>query len=69
MVLVPEGFAHGYQALTDGATAFYMVSTEYTPDAEEGLRYDDPALTITWPLPVIDVSKKDMEWPLLGQVS
>lgn len=63
LIVVPEGFAHGYQALTDGATAFYMVSSAYVPEAEGGLRHDDPQLGIKWPLPIIDVSNKDRQWP------
>jgi dTDP-4-dehydrorhamnose 3,5-epimerase len=61
----PKGFAHGYQALTDGATAFYLVSAFYTPQAEGGLRFDDPKLAIAWPRAVSDVSGKDAQWPLL----
>ena len=41
---VPQGFAHGYQALTDGAAVFYLVSAFYAPQSEGGLRFDDPAL-------------------------
>ena len=44
MMYVPKGFAHGYQALSDGATAFYMVSAFYAPQSEGGLRFDDPKL-------------------------
>lgn len=62
---VPKGFAHGYQALTDGATAFYLVSSFYAPQSEGGLRFDDPKLSIKWPRAVSDVSDKDMKWPLL----
>lgn len=63
---VPELFAHGYQALTDGSEAFYMVSEYYTPGCERGLRYDDPQLNIQWPLAVTTISAKDTEWPLLS---
>jgi dTDP-4-dehydrorhamnose 3,5-epimerase len=62
---IPELFAHGYQALTDGSEAFYMVSEYYTPGCERGLRYDDPALDIQWPQPVTTISDKDTAWPLL----
>ncbi len=62
---VPELFAHGYQALTDCSEAFYMVSEVYTPGCERGLRFDDPALGIRWPLPVTIISEKDTTWPLL----
>lgn len=65
MMYVPRGFAHGYQSLTAGATAHYMVSTHYAPGAEGGLRLDDPALAIAWPLPVADASARDRAWPLL----
>ncbi len=62
---VPEMFAHGYQALTDDSEAFYMVSEYYTPGCEQGVRYDDPALNISWPLSVTTISAKDTEWPFL----
>ena len=62
---VPRGFAHGYQALTVGATAHYMVSALYAPHAEGGVRHDDPAIGIRWPRPVTDISLKDAAWPLL----
>ena len=64
-VYVPEMFANGYQALTDGAEAIYQVSERYTPDRERGLRYSDPALGIRLPLPVTVISEKDAAWPLL----
>lgn len=66
MLLVPERFAHGFQTLTDDAEVTYFVTHPYTPDAEGGLRYDDPALGISWPLPVTEISEKDRAWPLLS---
>ena len=65
MMYVPKGFAHGYQALSDGATAFYMVSSFYAPDSEGGLRFDDPRLSIKWPRAISEFSDKDAKWPLL----
>ncbi len=62
---VPEMFAHGYLALTDGAQAFYSASEFYTPGVEGGIRYDDPALGIQWPISAAIVSEKDASWPLL----
>ena len=61
---VPEGFAHGYQTLVDETETFYQVSEFYTPSAEGGVRWDDPAFAIEWrdagePL----VSDKDRSWP------
>ena len=65
MMYVPKGFAHGYQALTDDAAAFYMVSAFYAPESEGGLRFDDPKLSIEWPRAVAEISNKDTAWPLL----
>jgi dTDP-4-dehydrorhamnose 3,5-epimerase len=62
---VPDMFAHGNQALTDDAELFYLVGGFYTPGCERGLRHDDPALNIPWPLPVSVISDKDRAWPLL----
>ena len=64
---VPPMFAHGYQALSDGAEVSYQVSEAYTPGTERGLRYDDPALGLAWPLPVSVISAKDAAWPLLQE--
>jgi dTDP-4-dehydrorhamnose 3,5-epimerase len=64
---VPERFAHGYQVLEDNTETTYQVGEFYTPAAESGLRYDDPALTIDWPLPATDMSDKDQRWPLLSE--
>ena len=60
---VPAMFAHGYQALTDGAEVAYQVGEFYTPGAERGLPHDDPALGIAWPQPVTVISEKDASWP------
>ena len=62
---VPKMFAHGYQTLIDDAEVMYQVDEFYAPQHESGLRYDDPALHIEWPLPITDVSPKDSAWPLL----
>lgn len=67
-VLVPAACAHGYMALSDGAEAFYMVSAFYTPGAERGVRWDDPAIGIAWPMTPTVVSAKDRALPLLGNL-
>ena len=67
-IYIPERFAHGYQALEDETETSYQVGEFYTPGAEGGLRYDDPALGLTWPLPVSEISEKDAAWPLLAEV-
>lgn len=64
-IYVPDLFAHGNQALTDGAELLYLVGEFYTPGCERGVRHDDPALGIRWPLPVSVISDKDRAWPLL----
>ena len=64
MLLVPENFAHGYQSLVDNTEVFYQVSQFYTPDAERGVRWDDPAFNIQWPEMVHPIiSEKDNSWP------
>jgi dTDP-4-dehydrorhamnose 3,5-epimerase len=61
---VPKGFAHGYQTLTAGSEIFYHVSQVYTPDAEGGVRWNDPAFNIEWPDPDgALLSDKDKRWP------
>lgn len=65
---VPEMFAHGYQALTDGAEVVYQVGEFYTPGYERGLRYNDPTFGIEWPMPVTVISEKDAAWPLFEAV-
>ncbi len=60
---VPKGFAHGFQTLADDTEVAYLISEFYTPDAAAGVRYDDPAFAISWPLPVSSISEKDDGWP------
>jgi dTDP-4-dehydrorhamnose 3,5-epimerase len=63
MVYAPEGLAHGFQTLTDDAEVAYQMSVPYHREAERGVRYDDPAFAIQWPLPVRVISSKDAAWP------
>jgi dTDP-4-dehydrorhamnose 3,5-epimerase len=64
MLFVPEGFAHGYQTLRDDTEVFYLVSQFYSPECETGVRYDDPAFRINWPIrDVALISEKDRSWP------
>ncbi len=60
---VPERFAHGYQALKDNTVTSYHVGEFYAPNAEGGLLHDDPALGLTWPMPVSVISDKDRAFP------
>jgi dTDP-4-dehydrorhamnose 3,5-epimerase len=65
-IYVPEMFAHGLQTLVDETVVFYQISEFYAPDKARGLRFNDPKLSINWPLPVTAISQKDLSWPLLG---
>jgi dTDP-4-dehydrorhamnose 3,5-epimerase len=62
---VPAGCGHGYQTLVDDTELFYLVTAAYAPEAEGGIRYDDPRLAIDWPREVTVVSDKDTAWPAL----
>lgn len=62
-VLVPEGFAHGFQALTDDVALLYSVSSPFTVEAEGGLNPLDPRIGIDWPLPVSTISPRDAGQP------
>ncbi|WP_084113187.1 dTDP-4-dehydrorhamnose 3,5-epimerase [Belnapia moabensis] len=63
---VPPGFAHSFQTLVDDCEVSYLVSAAYAPQAEGGLRYDDPLLNISWPRPITAISAKDTTWPYLN---
>jgi dTDP-4-dehydrorhamnose 3,5-epimerase len=61
---VPSGFAHGFQTLTDQARIFYQLSARYTPSAASGVRWDDSAFDIRWPVaPARIMSERDRTWP------
>ena len=60
---VPAGFAHGYQTLCDDVEVNYLISVPYAPQSACGIRYNDPTFGITWPLPVTEISEKDVHWP------
>jgi len=63
LLVVPEGCAHGYQALEDATEVEYLTSAAYAPDAARGVRHDDPSFEIEWPLPVEAISDADKTWP------
>ncbi len=60
---IPKGFAHGFQTLDDEVAVNYLISTPYAPGAASGIRHDDAAFNITWPLAVTAMSDKDRTWP------
>jgi dTDP-4-dehydrorhamnose 3,5-epimerase len=63
MLYVPERCGHGYQTLEECSEIYYMTSAYYTPSAVRGVRFDDPAFHIQWPLAVTRVSEQDRNWP------
>ena len=63
MLVVPEGCAHGFQTVLDDSEVFYLVSQPYAPDSEGGVRWDDPAFDIQWPLPISEISLRDAAFP------
>jgi dTDP-4-dehydrorhamnose 3,5-epimerase len=63
MLFVPEDFAHGFLTLADNTEITYQVSQFYTPGSEKGIRFNDPAFNIQWPLDVSVISNKDRTWP------
>lgn len=64
-ILIPDGFAHGFQTLEDNTSLIYHHSEYYTPDVDRGILYNDPAVGIKWPLPLSIISQKDKSYPLL----
>ena len=63
MLFIPQGFAHGYQTLVEDTEAFYMSSAFYAPDAERGVRWNDPAIGIEWPITEnLNITDKDRNW-------
>jgi dTDP-4-dehydrorhamnose 3,5-epimerase len=66
MLYVPEGCAHGCQTLEDDTEILYMVSARFAPEHVRGIRFDDPAIGIEWPLPAAAVSEQDRSWPLVS---
>jgi len=64
---VPAGFAHGFQTLSDDVEVSYLISTPYQSGSAAGIRYNDPAFGIVWPLAVTEISEKDLQWPDFAQ--
>jgi dTDP-4-dehydrorhamnose 3,5-epimerase len=65
---IPEGFAHGFQTLSDGAEVLYGISEPHAPGFARGFRWDDPAVGIEWPQAEERViSERDLSWPDLGE--
>jgi dTDP-4-dehydrorhamnose 3,5-epimerase len=63
MLYIPAGVAHGFQSLTDAAEVFYQMTEFHHAESARGIRWNDPAFRIEWPLPVSEISKKDFTLP------
>jgi dTDP-4-dehydrorhamnose 3,5-epimerase len=68
-VYIPRGFAHGFQTLVDDTVVAYQMTAPYHPDSARGLRWNDPALDIAWPIPEPTLSARDRALPLLEEVA
>jgi dTDP-4-dehydrorhamnose 3,5-epimerase len=66
-LLIPEGFAHGFQALTDDVELIYCTSAAYMAEAEAGLNAKDPMLAISWPLQIAELSARDAQHPMIDR--
>ncbi len=64
-LFIPEGFAHGFQTLADSSEVFYQMFTGYSAEHADGVRWNDPAFGISWPLPVGTIAEKDRSFALL----
>jgi dTDP-4-dehydrorhamnose 3,5-epimerase len=60
---IPKGFAHGFQTLSDDVEVNYLISVPFSPKSSFGIRHDDRSFEIHWPLPVTEISIKDLNWP------
>ena len=65
MFLIPKGFAHGFQTLTDNCEVQYFTSEFYSPEHSSGVRWDDPFLRIKWPIKNPFLLERDKKWPLI----
>jgi dTDP-4-dehydrorhamnose 3,5-epimerase len=66
---IPEGFAHGFVALSERAVFTYLCTAAYDANADAGIRWDDPSLAIDWPVSQPQLSDKDARAPLLADVA
>lgn len=67
MLYLPPGFAHGYYVMSEEAIVLYKVTTEYKPEADRGIRWNDPEINIVWPMSYPILSEKDRSLPFLNE--
>jgi dTDP-4-dehydrorhamnose 3,5-epimerase len=63
ILYIPEGFAHGFQTLSDDTVVEYLMGVDYVRELYDGFRYDDPLYAINWPNDAVMVSASDLNWP------
>jgi dTDP-4-dehydrorhamnose 3,5-epimerase len=68
MLYLPKGCAHGYQSLADNSEIFYQMSESYHPESTGGVRWDDPAFGIEWPMAVTVIAERDATYPFVGEL-
>ncbi len=66
MFVIPEGCAHGFQVLEEDSELLYLHTAPYSPGSEGGIRPDDPAINIQWPLKITEISDRDRQHPIIG---
>lgn len=69
MLFIPRGFAHGFQSLHDDTEVFYQMSNIFVPQAARGIKWNDPAFNIKWPLAPTVISQKDKSYPEFNMVT
>ena len=65
MMIIPEGFAHGFQIMKQNTELLYLHAASYTPEAEIGVLFNDEKIGIKWPLPVTDISDRDLKHEIM----
>ena len=68
IIVIPEGFAHGFQVMNENSELLYLHTAFYEKSVEGAIRFDDPNLSIHWPLPVTDISERDKNHPIINKL-
>jgi dTDP-4-dehydrorhamnose 3,5-epimerase len=66
-IVIPEGCAHGFQTLENNSDLLYLHTASYTSSLERGIRFDDPLISIKWPLPPLNLSDRDLSFNFIDK--